>query len=270
MVDFYVGLHNPSHARYFDRSMVSYAVLRRRQSMFEVDRWMLDSGAFSELLLYGKYRDEPEVYGRDVRIKWSRCGNLLAAVTQDYMCEEIMLAKTGLSVEDHQRLTIERYDRILQEVRGRAYILPVLQGYEPEEYLKHLGMYGKRITTGAWVGVGSVCKRNSNVGAIEKVLYTILEERPDIRLHGFGLKTTALQSELVRYCLYSCDSMAWSDAARKRARGPLFALRKELGRKVSPKEARQILSSRGQKLQDANGLDEAKQFYEQIRRILDA
>ena len=70
----------------------------------------------------------------------------------------------------------------------------------------------------AWVGVGSVCKRNSRVGVIEDVLAAILRERPDLRLHGFGLKLTALQSATVRRMLHSADSMAWSWAARREGR----------------------------------------------------
>ena len=48
---------------------------------------------------------------------------------------------------------------------GRVYIMPVLQGYKPEEYIEHLNMYGSRPSLGAWVGVGSVCKRNGDIAA---------------------------------------------------------------------------------------------------------
>ena len=43
-------------------------------------------------------------------------------------------------------------------------------------------------------------------------------QRPDLRLHGFGIKITALHDERVRELLYSADSMAWSYAARKQGR----------------------------------------------------
>lgn len=69
-----------------------------------------------------------------------------------------------------------------------------------------------------WVGVGSVCKRNTNVAEIERILSAIKAERPDLRLHGFGLKITALGSPLVRSLLHSSDSMAWSRAARAEGR----------------------------------------------------
>lgn len=213
---FYTGLHHPSDAYHFERCMISVARLRTRKSDFSVNEWMLDSGAFMELKLFGAYQDSVSVYAEQIR-RWRVCGNLVAAVTQDYMCEPFMLERTGLTVADHQRRTIERYDALLAEQTG-VYILPVLQGYAPSEYLDHIWQYGDRLATGAWVGVGSVCKRNATISAIEEVLFAISEARPGLKLHGFGVKTTALESSIVRSCLHSADSMAWSFAARKGGR----------------------------------------------------
>ena len=133
------------------------------------------------------------------------------------MCEPWILEKTGLTVEDHQRLTIERYDALLRCDTG-CYIMPVLQGYAPQDYARHIEMYGDRLAPGMWVGVGSVCKRNGDPRAIEAVLLAIHHQRPDLRLHGFGLKKTALTSGIVQELLSSADSLAWSYAARREGR----------------------------------------------------
>lgn len=210
---FFPGLHHPSDAKHFPRCMISINTIRNRKSAFEVGEWVLDSGAFTELARYGAYRHEPEDYAAEI-VRWSTNGTLLWATTQDYMTEPFMLKKTGLTVAEHQRLTIERYDRIRAAVPPHIHILPVLQGYAPEEYVEHIRAYGDRLTPGMWVGVGSVCKRNGKPDTIEAVLRAIRDERPDLRLHGFGLKLTALSSEYVRDNLESCDSMAWSFAAR--------------------------------------------------------
>lgn len=212
-----MGLHQPSDASKVDAAFVSVKRLARRRSEFAVNDWIMDSGAFSTILTHGGYPEEPEVYAEQIK-RWSACGNLLAAVAQDYMCEAHMLAITGLTIADHQRLTIERYDRLVACDTGGVYILPVLQGYAPADYVSHIRQYGDRLKSGAWVGVGSVCKRNGDVGAIESVLLAIKNERPDLRLHGFGVKTTALRSRLVRELLHTADSMAWSFAARKQGR----------------------------------------------------
>lgn len=210
---FFPGLHQPSDAQHFERCMVSVKRLHSRVSDFTVRDWILDSGAFTELHDHGHYRQPVEAYARAVR-RWAGCGRLLAAVSQDYMTEPFILARTGLTVTEHQRLTIERYDALYGLVPATT-IMPVLQGYQPHEYVDHIRQYGERLRPGMWVGVGSVCKRNSDVGAIERVLHAIVTERPDLRLHGFGIKETALESSYVRSCLYSADSMAWSFAARR-------------------------------------------------------
>jgi hypothetical protein len=210
---FFPGLDDVYNAKHFPRCFVSVNRLRTRKSDFAVKDWILDSGAFTELFKHGHYRHSVEEYAAHV-LRWARCGNMLAAVAQDYMCEPFILAKTGLTVEMHQRLTLQRYDDLLALVGCSVYILPVLQGYEPREYIEHLRMYGDRLAVDQWVGVGSVCKRNARVEEIEQVLMAIHLERPDLRLHGFGVKTTALASSVVRDCLDTADSMAWSRAAR--------------------------------------------------------
>lgn len=214
---FFVGLHQPSDAQHFDNCFVSVNRIRSRKSAFTVRNWIMDSGAFTTILTHGGYPHPVSEYATHIR-RWSSNGNLLAAVAQDYMCEPFMVEKTGLSVAEHQRLTIERYDALLQEDTAGVYIMPVLQGYAPEDYVRHIEAYGDRLKPGMWVGVGSVCKRNGNVRAIEDVLLAIHRARPDLRLHGFGLKIIALMSDLVRHLLHTADSMAWSFAARKQGR----------------------------------------------------
>lgn len=213
---FFVGLHHPHVAGNFDCAFISVNAIRKRRSPFPANDWIMDSGAFTTIAKHGGYPHGPSEYAAQIQ-RWKGNGNLLAAVSQDYMCEPSMLAKTGLTVADHQRLTIERYDALLAEDTG-VYIMPVLQGYGPEDYVNHLAQYGARLAHGAWVGVGSVCKRNGNPGAIFRVLTAIKAARPDLRLHGFGLKTTSLRQPLIRELLATADSMAWSFAARRAGR----------------------------------------------------
>jgi hypothetical protein len=103
-------------------------------------------------------------------------------------------------------------------------IIPVLQGYYPLDYVKHLKMYGDRLKRRQWVGVGTLCKRQGSPALIEDVLLAIHGMRPDLRLHGFGVKQTALESAIVRDHLWSADSMAWSFAARWEGRDGNSAL----------------------------------------------
>jgi hypothetical protein len=212
---FFVGLHHPNHAAHFDECFISVNRLRDRKSDFQVKDWIMDSGAFTEISTYGGYRCNVDEYISQIE-RWRYVGNMRAAVTQDWMCEPFIIQKTGYTVLEHQKLTITRYDQICE--RTDCCIMPVLQGYEIGDYLDHLDMYGDRLTPGMWVGVGSICKRNSDVAQIEDILDAIRSMSCGLRLHGFGIKTTALQSASVTDALYSADSMAWSFAARRDGR----------------------------------------------------
>lgn len=216
-VRFFTGLHQPSDAKHFEAAFISVKRIRNRKGPFAVGDWIMDSGAFSEVSQHGGYRESVEEYAKQI-MRWKSNGNLLAAVSQDYMCEPWILERTGLTVRDHQRLTVERYDALLRCETG-CYILPVLQGYSPDDYVEHIRMYGERLTPGMWTGVGSICKRNGSPRKILEVLMAIKLERPDLRLHGFGLKKTSLDNVTIRALLETADSMAWSFAARKNGTG---------------------------------------------------
>lgn len=213
---FFVGLHEPAHARHFERCCISVNRLRRRKSPFPVGEWMIDSGAFTEISTHGRYRHGVEEYARDLK-PWLELGDLQAVVAQDFMCEPWIIEKTGLSIKEHQTRTVHRYDQ-LKEALPDAPIMAVLQGYAPEDYRRHLEMYGARLELGDWCGVGSVCKRNGSPEDVLAVLVAINHARPDLRLHGFGVKLTSLQNSQIKALLHSADSMAWSLHARMNGR----------------------------------------------------
>lgn len=212
---FYVGLDDLYYAFRFPHAFISVNRLWDRRSHFRVNNWIMDSGAFTEITTHGHYRNEPVIYAREID-RWQSCGNLELSVAQDYMCEPFVTALTGLTVRDHQRLTVERYVALREATN--APLMPVLQGFKPSEYLDCLAMYKDLLPIGARVGVGSVCKRNNHPAVIEYILRLIMKERPDLRLHGFGLKLTALHRPEIRRLLFSSDSMAWSLNARKNGR----------------------------------------------------
>lgn len=213
---FFLGLHQPSDAqRVSFPAFVSVNRLRDRVSDFQVGDWIMDSGAFTELSTHGHYRHDVSEYAEQVN-RWARCGNMLAAVAQDYMCEPFIVEKTGLSVAEHQIRTLQRYMALT--AMTPHYVMPVIQGFSLADYTRHIDQYRGLLQQGAWAGVGSVCKRNGDPSQIEYILRGIKAKRPDLRLHGFGLKTLALARPAIFNMLHSADSMAWSYAARKQGR----------------------------------------------------
>jgi hypothetical protein len=135
------GLHHHSDAKHFPRCLVSINTIRDRKGGFEVGEWMMVSCAFTELAKCGRYRHKPQVYAEPI-VRRAGNGTPLVAVRQDCMGEEFSLEKTGPTVEDHERLTIERHDRIRTAAPGPIHILPVLQGYAPSAYCPHIRQYG--------------------------------------------------------------------------------------------------------------------------------
>lgn len=217
---FYVGIHQPSDLPHVDYACISINRLRGRKSMPPPPkcRAIGDSGGFTSVARDGGYKETPaqfvQAWAPFVGLPW-----LEVVASQDYMCEPFVLKITGLTVADHQRLTIERYDAIRErwDFDG-AQLMPVVQGWTTQDYVAHLRQYGDRLKPGMRVGVGSVCKRQGSIWLVEDILGVIREERPDLLLHGFGVKSTALQSQYVRDSLFSADSMAWSFAARYEGR----------------------------------------------------
>jgi hypothetical protein len=134
------------------------------------------------------------------------------AATQDWMCEESILEKTGFDIPTHQLITVMNY-LDLKWLAPEIPWVPVLQGWTGRDYFRHVDLYrrhGVDLEKLPLVGMGSVCRR-AHFG---NVFGTILELRHmGIRLHGFGMKMTAL-AHLGEY-LESSDSLAWSFDARQ-------------------------------------------------------
>lgn len=225
---FFPGLHQPGDAKRFRFACISINRLwRRKKRLGRKTLVLVDSGAFTILDKFGFYPESHSVKAYAYRL-WQLhtlgIATILAAVSQDYMCEDRITAKTGLSILEHQRLTIERYDALVAELRRLFggpipfHVMPVLQGQSEADYLRHIEMYGSRLTSGMWVGVGSVCKRQGDPTVIVGILRAITGARPDLLLHGFGVKQTSLVHAAIRRLLATADSMAWSFAARYEGR----------------------------------------------------
>ena len=220
---FFTGIHNLTHAQQVDYSFISInrvAGSQNRKADFKCKTWIMDSGPFAQISKDGDHSLTTEEYAQHIK-RWSRCGILVRAVSQDYMCENFILKKLGRTAVEHQKMTINKYKELISETKDLDVpIMPVLQGYEPEEYAQHVQDYGLLLKEHAGVGVGSICKRNSNPESVRNVLDAIIELRPDLRLHGFGIKKTCLQDSSIRDRLFSADSMAWNFACRYENRNP--------------------------------------------------
>lgn len=211
---FYLGTHRPHWLGQLDVPLfVSRRTLCKRSSLpVARGRWVLDSGGFTELnqppyswtITTAEYAAEVLRYRDEI-------GNLDWAAPMDWMCEPSVLAKTGLSVAEHQRRTIESFRDLRQRLGGL--VVPVIQGWEVGDYAQHVEAYehaGVYLLAEPVVAIGSVCRRGQDV-QIKAVVRSLA--RMGLLLHAFGVRGTALFD--LSDSLVSADSMAWSFNARR-------------------------------------------------------
>lgn len=216
---FFLGTH---HASWLTRTDVPLFISRRsidgrRTLPRACGTWALDSGGFTELSLHGRWTVDPRGYAALVARAADEIGCLAWAAIQDWMCEEAILRRTGRSVVQHQRATIESWLE-LKSLAPHLPWAPVLQGWTRGDYLDHLDAWthaGVDLTKLPVVGVGTICRRQHTLRA--SLLLTELAEL-GLRLHAFGFKTAGLLSS--REALASSDSLAWSLNARRNAPHP--------------------------------------------------
>lgn len=212
--EFFLGTHHPDWlARAGVPLFVSRRSLSGRRSLPRASvRWALDSGGFTELSMHGGWKTSAPEYVAEVRRFRDEIGELAWAAPQDWMCEPMMLGRTGLTVEEHQARTISNF-LDLRALAPELPIVPVLQGWSPWDYLRHVEQYaiaGVNLDALPIVGVGTVCRRQD--AAVAGQIFSLLHSE-GLRLHGFGLKKTALRKFADK--LVSADSTAWSLNARK-------------------------------------------------------
>jgi hypothetical protein len=216
---FYLGVPEPGWLARTDAPLfVSQRRLAgRRRLPLATCSWALDSGGFTELSLYGEWRTTPGAYVAAIWRYATEIRRLDWAAPMDWMCEPSMLARTGLTVPQHQRRTVNNL-LTLRTLAPDLPIIPVLQGWTLSDYLRCLDLYaasGVDLTAEPLVGLGSVCRRQhlQTIGAIVERLASM-----GLRLHAFGVKVAGY--DLYGHRLASLDSMAWSFRARRSAPMP--------------------------------------------------
>lgn len=208
---FYKGISKPYSAVDEERVVLSVNGLLQWPSDFNVNEWIMDSGAFARIVRHVPHMPDRE-YAALVR-RWSKCGFLQAAVCQEYPCVPETMQASGMTIAQHQALTTRAY-LDLRELVPDVYVMPVLQGWVPVDFGEHLRELSPHLDEGAWVAIGSVFKRQGKPQVIATVLDIIEEQRPDLRLHGVGVRLTALREGHIARRLHSVDSLPWALGGR--------------------------------------------------------
>lgn len=179
--------------------------------------WAGDSGAYAALMLRADPDGHPWfAHPDDYGSLWARfcedVGPPDFVGIQDWPCEEQCLRRTGSTVQEHQRATLDNYLYLTEQFPFVPW-LATLQGWHPQDYVEHYRMYraaGIDLAEAPRVGIGSVCRRGSQ-HAVARVLGTLAPL--GLKMHGFGVSINALR--LAGHLLASSDSQAWSATARR-------------------------------------------------------
>lgn len=215
---FYLGTHQPcflaqtSVPLFISVQRFRRYLARKRVNLHKaLGPWALDSGGFSELSKFDRWQTSAGQYSAEVSILSKSVGQLRFAAIQDWMCEPFMVRKTGLSIAEHQRRTVDSYYELLSLEPALPW-MPVLQGWTGDDYLRCADLYqaqGFNLSLAPVVGVGSMCRRQ---GTKEATAIMRRLSELGLPLHALGFKTLGLPSTVG--FLASSDSLAWSKQAR--------------------------------------------------------
>lgn len=191
--------------------LVNYGRMRKLVKLPRASApWVLDCG-INEIMSAGKHLTTAEEYAADVRRYVAEVGRLEWVGPQDWPGAARVLALTGLTVQEHQLLTIESVKTLRRSLGDLVDVLAVVTGDTPEDYERHIEMYfaaGIDLTREKLVGVGALLGRPA--GEIARIIRAL--HAAGIRMHGFGLKTGALA--LIGHLLTSTDSTDWQREGR--------------------------------------------------------
>lgn len=210
---FYLGTHEVSWVAHpVGPLFLSHRRLAQRTNLPRANTsWALDSGGFSELQLYGRWETDIDQYIDATRRYMEEIGRMEWAASMDWVCDPKALARTGLTVKEHQKRTVTNFLTLRSRAADLPYT-PVLQGWTRADYDRCAALYehaGIDLTQEPRVGVGSICSRQAT-DEIKEIMRSLAAK--GLRLHAFGAKNGGL----VKFAgaLVSADSMAWSYQAR--------------------------------------------------------
>jgi len=162
---------------------------------------MLDSGAFGCAFYDGGYtyncEEYLEIVGKVKPTWWA---------TMDYPCEPTILP--AMSINERIEKTIEN----TQTLRAAPFggFLPVIQGWEIEDYLYCAERMKKENLIQPVMAIGSICRRGSQAEVVA-VVSALQRALPEVKFHAFGTKISTLNynnGEILNY-LESLDTAAW-------------------------------------------------------------
>lgn len=127
----------------------------------------------------------------------------------DFACEPELHES---SVEHRVERTVEEHAFAVHQYDNDDYdfeLVPVLQGYEPEQYDYCIDRFEQEGLIRDYMAIGTVCKRDS-VDDINRVVSVVERRLPDVDLHMFGMTLNAWKDRRLWGRFRSADTAAWN------------------------------------------------------------
>lgn len=187
------------------------------------DKIMIDSGAYDfQIKDNGTFPYDVETYFHKI-LEFEKTSNIRInyLVSMDYICSKPKNSydkkKNLKRIKDTVKKAKELIDLHGQyKPKPNFKIIPVVQGYLPNEYKKCLELMikAKIIKSNSYIGIGSVANRKK-VKEIEEILRvikeTLIEHSLDsIKIHIFGLNLNAIKNPYIARNIASFDSFSWT------------------------------------------------------------
>ncbi len=198
--------------------LINFMTKTNRLPKYPYQNLFIDSGGFYSSMVSGGYTKTDDEYLQFVEKIMREYFAL-----RDYPCEPQLLKKHNLTVKQNINRTVDNHLSLL-DILPKYCInsepVPVIQGWKKEDYLSCIDAFNEQGLMNNYMAIGSVCRRTA-LDNIREIVISVRDNVPSwVKLHGFGLKLTALKDLAIWKALYSTDSGAWDYVARwKKFRG---------------------------------------------------
>lgn len=224
---YYYGIGEYDHVQLTPRFLISYYAMKSTKTPWITDKnWMLDSGGFTIGMREGtkgypanKIVEYP--WSKDDYVRFVNKWKPQVAWTMDYA---VKIANTQDVLKEKQRRTIENTIYLKDKIQSPTVLGAVLQGWENQDYLRHLDMYKDAGVIQPWFAIGFSLSRLNMATTLDTIM-EIKRELPGwVKFHGFSVKLSTLNKfpRLAKF-LYSADSAAWIARGVFHMSGPVMA-----------------------------------------------
>lgn len=189
----------------------------KHPNICEHNELFMDSGGFQLIGQYGEYPFENEEY-----LHYAEEINPDFLAPLDYPCDGVDNPIKGVNISNDERIkrTVENDVFLLDNYEGEGRVVPVIQGYDVEEYKNCVNRLKERGAITEYMGVGSICRRKKS-NEVYEILKTC-KEMTNSKLHVFGLSLNLVKMPKIRHLINSFDTMSWMYSSTRFGRPMVF------------------------------------------------